>query len=460
MTLSEVAAIAEGAGFACDAQLGTVVALAVAASGLDPDAVNIHPEQGFRPDGSQHMDRGLWQISSYSFPDYTDEETFDPVAAASIVYELSGGGADFTLWDAYNSGAVQRHVDEPHNGWPAVGPAIAEYCGEAAANVRIEAAAPNAASPTGAAIDDFLQRRVRTIADVGPSLRHYLDRFNDRGSNGVFFAPLSPMNFAALASGGGEAAFDAVMASPKGDWAVWAEGTVGRYREGHSGAEVNGLVGLFQGGLDFRLGERAIFGVMVAADAAREVSDDLGYRVGGLGWMAGPYAAIRLGGSVIVDAKFLWGETQNSVQPMLTYTDQFTTSRWLATARISGEAALGPVLFRPEVAYVHFREIQAAYVDGNGDTVPEQRIDTARLTFGPEMAIPIAAAGGGRIEPFVGMQGVWDISGAQLSARLNGGLFLTSAHGLSFSLSAGLGGLFIPDSRSWSLQAGLTIPLR
>ena len=78
---------------------------------------------------------------------------------------------------------------------------------------------------------------------------------------------------ALMQDGAMKAAFDAVMASSKGDWAVWAEGTVGRYREGHSGAEVNGLVGLFQGGLDFRLGERVIFGVMVALFSWRAFRD-------------------------------------------------------------------------------------------------------------------------------------------------------------------------------------------
>jgi hypothetical protein len=116
MTVEDVAAVAEAAGFACVEMLLTVVAIAVAESSLRPDAVNIHTEQGRRPDGTYHRDRGLWQISSYSFPQYSDAETFDPASAAAIVYELSAGGTDFSPWDSYTGGDVQRHIDGPYNG--------------------------------------------------------------------------------------------------------------------------------------------------------------------------------------------------------------------------------------------------------------------------------------------------------------------------------------------------------
>ena len=97
LTVPEVTAIAHGVGFACVVPLLTAVAIAIAESSLCPGAINIHPEQGLRPDGTPHMDRGLWQVSSYSWPGYTDAETFDPVSAASIAFELSDGGTDFGL---------------------------------------------------------------------------------------------------------------------------------------------------------------------------------------------------------------------------------------------------------------------------------------------------------------------------------------------------------------------------
>jgi hypothetical protein len=460
MTVEEVAAVAEAAGFACVEMLLTVVAIAVAESSLRPDAVNIHTEQGRRPDGTYHRDRGLWQISSYSFPQYSDAETFDPASAAAIVYELSAGGTDFSPWDSYTGGDVQRHIDGPYNGWPALRPIVEDYCGVAIVAAEDDAAvAGRAPPPTAEIIDGFMTRRAATIADAGPSLRHYLDRFNGAGSNGVSFSSLAPMSFAAIARGGGEAAFDAVAATPEGNWAIWAEGIVGQYRAGAPGVEVNGRGAMFNAGFDYLLGRRLIVGVTFAADAAREISDDLGYRIGGLGWMAGPYAAIRFGEGVILDAKLLWGRSRNSIQPLLSYTDQFTTSRRLATVRLSGEAVLGPVLLRPELALLYFEETQQQYVDTNGATIPEQTVRLGRVTFGPELAIPLTGAGGGLIEPSVGVYGLWDFTSGGLSARIEGGLRIANADGASLAIRGSYAGLFQPEFSAWRFSAILAVPL-
>ena len=175
--------------------------------------------------------------------------------------------------------------------------------------------------------------------------------------------------------------------------------------------------------------------------------------------MAGPYAAIRFGEGVVLDAKFLWGRSVNSIQPDLTYTDLFETTRWLGTLRLAGEAEHGRVLFRPELAFVYFRETQAAYVDGEGAAVPEQTIGTARLSLGPELAIPIPLPGGAAVEPTLSLHGVWEIGASQLSARLAAGVTYTGRNGLSLSLDGGLGEIFIADARSWNVQASLRVPL-
>jgi hypothetical protein len=437
-----------------------VVAIAVAESSLRPGAVNIHPEQGRRADGTYHRDRGLWQISSYSFPQYSDAETFDPASAAAIVYGLSAGGTDFSLWDSYTSGAVQRHIDGPYNGWPALRPIIEDYCGAAIVAAQDEAAAASRApASTAEIIDGFISRRAAAIADAGPSLRHYLDRFNGTGINGISFSSLSPLSFAAIAQGGDEAAFDALLASDDGRWAVWAEGTAGRYRSGGPGTEVGGQSALLSAGFDYLFGDRLLLGLVVVADAVKELSDDLGYRIGGFGWMAGPYAAIRFGEGVVLDAKLLWGRSVNSIEPGLTYADRFTTTRRLATVRLSGEAELGRALLRPELALIYFEETQQEYVDTNGMTIAEQTVRFGRLTFGPELAIPITGAGGGLIEPSVGVYGLWDFTSGGLSARLEGGLRFANGNGASLALRGGYTGFLQPEFSAWRFSAALAVPL-
>jgi len=82
-----------------------------------------------------------------------------------------------------------------------------------------------------------------------------------------------------------------------------------------------------------------------------------------------------------------------------------------------------------------------------------------RLTFGPEIAIPIHNSGGGTIEPRLSLDGVWDIATGDLSARLDGGIQMTSETGLGFAIDGGYAGLFIPDFQSWNVGATLTVPL-
>lgn len=303
----------------------------------------------------------------------------------------------------------------------------------------------------------FMERRGDVLSDAGPRFQHFLDRFAGNGQNGFSATPFA---YQAIVSGNGSTAFDAVIMDEEARKAFWVEGAYERYRLGAPGTIVDGSVVMLQGGFDVRFGEHIILGVTAVGDGARELSNDLGYQVEGLGWMAGPYGAVRLGDNMVFDAKFLWGQSWNNISPFLTYTDQFTTTRWLATARLAGEAELGPMLFRPEAYVAYFSETQAEYVDTNGITIPEQRVAVGRVTFGPEIAIPIATTADGLVEPRIAMEGVWDFTSGQLSAQVNGGLQFSSTGGASLLIHGGYGGLFVPGLRSWNVGANITLPLQ
>lgn len=120
--LDVVIEAAYNAGFRSESRLVTVTALAIEESALDPMARHYHLEYG-----PGQYDRGLWQISTHWFPQYTDAECDDPAKAARIVYTLSGGGGNFAPWDAYNSGLAQAHYDQSLRGWPAVRPLVKRF---------------------------------------------------------------------------------------------------------------------------------------------------------------------------------------------------------------------------------------------------------------------------------------------------------------------------------------------
>lgn len=176
--------------------------------------------------------------------------------------------------------------------------------------------------------------------------------------------------------------------------------------------------------------------------------------------MAGPYAAIRLGEDLIFDAKVLWGRSQNDIQHFLTYTDTFMTTRWLATARLGGETRVGPFPVRPEVVVRYFNEVQEAYVDENGFTIPEHTLAPGRLTFGPEIAPPLTTAAGWTIEPRLALRGVWNFTTPDISARVEGGFRLAGPGGAALQIQGTYGGLFVPDYSTWGVRANLTVPLQ
>ena len=140
LTIEETLEAAYAAGFCTEPQLLAALSIAIAESSLWSAARNWKPENGFRDvneyigvqgpaeawlDGRQmHSDRGLWQISSHSWPDYSDRIVDDPFAAAEAAFSLSEGGTNFVLWDSFVRGGAQRHYDRAHDGWPALRPIV------------------------------------------------------------------------------------------------------------------------------------------------------------------------------------------------------------------------------------------------------------------------------------------------------------------------------------------------
>jgi hypothetical protein len=61
-------------------------------------------------DSDCSRDRGLWQINSFWHSEVSDTQAFDPDGAAQAAYRISSGGADWTPWTTYDTGAYQGHM--------------------------------------------------------------------------------------------------------------------------------------------------------------------------------------------------------------------------------------------------------------------------------------------------------------------------------------------------------------
>ena len=163
----EVMEVAYQAGFHTEEQLLILTSIAIAESSLSSGLRNWKPQFGTRstPSGTQaHADRGLFQISSYWWPQYDDAATDDPFQAARIVHEISRGGSDFTPWDTYRWGWVQQYWDAPYDGWPALRPLVRAFLSN-----RVSAAAPAPAPAPAPALAGVADEVVRPLG-VGGTL--------------------------------------------------------------------------------------------------------------------------------------------------------------------------------------------------------------------------------------------------------------------------------------------------
>ena len=145
LRIGAIVSLAYAAGFKSEEQLVTAVAVAISESGLWSSARNWQPHRGYRRTSAEitvvgpdtawsenkkrqlHSDRGLWQIASFWWPQYSDADMDDPVKSAAAAYVVSKNGTDFSDWDSYRSGYAQALFDKSVDGWPALRPIVVKF---------------------------------------------------------------------------------------------------------------------------------------------------------------------------------------------------------------------------------------------------------------------------------------------------------------------------------------------
>ncbi len=217
---------------------------------------------------------------------------------------------------------------------------------------------------------------------------------------------------AAPAGGGGG---DAAIASSRFD--MWTTGSYSWSRD--DTAESESLLGFL--GADYRVTENLLIGLLGQFDWTKETNDTDKYEVSGYGWMAGPYVVARAPGqNLIFDARLAMGASYNDITPFTEqtaryqgpiYTDDFDTTRWLASAQVTGRYETGRMTVLPHLGVIYFEETQDAYTDSNGIEFSSQTISLGRMTFGPKITGEMESDSGWKLSPHVSLTGIWDFAG-------------------------------------------------
>lgn len=262
---------------------------------------------------------------------------------------------------------------------------------------------------------------------------------------------------------------------------VWSEGRLS-YFETDGANGTSGHFGVVRVGADYLLTPSVLIGFLAQFDRLSE--DGNGYSISGHGFMVGPYVEYEVSKGLYFDAKALWGRSTNDVSPFDTYTDEFSTTRWLIAARLTGSWSYrvshqSAWHFSPRAEVVYFSEKSESYTDSNNVQIDGQRVNLGRVKVGPEISYRYTTHDGTRIEPRVSAKGLWAFgSGTARSLdpafassvserpvddfqlQLGGGLVIEDPSGVRLDVEGSVTGLVGSDTHSAGGKVNVTIPLQ
>ena len=219
---------------------------------------------------------------------------------------------------------------------------------------------------------------------------------------------------------------------------AWAEGQFGLYSEDDNGSESSGDFFLGYAGIDWRLNERLMIGMMGEFDWLHETSPSVQGDMEGTGWMVGPYISYAVSEKLFLDLRAMWGQSKNhAAQQVLgsSYQGDFDTERWLVDARLAGLHQIGSLTIQPELGLTYMNEEQLDYaVTGNerNISVDGQFVGTGMISAGGEIS-QVIPFGDFWVEPFVSGHVLWSFDDP-LQA---GGMDISSTDGFGGQFGAG-----------------------
>jgi outer membrane autotransporter protein len=200
---------------------------------------------------------------------------------------------------------------------------------------------------------------------------------------------------------------------------VWVDAKYASFNDNRGQADLSGHFGIISIGADYVLGPNLLVGTLVQFDSMQQRSDSVGTDIRGTGWMAGPYATLRLSQNVFWQMRGAWGRSSNEVSPFLSYIDSFDSTRWLAASTLSGRWQHGPWSIRPSASVSYMEDVSESYADTFGLDIPSVKSRLGQAKLGPEIGYRIDL-GRTVIEPHAGVQLIYNFANETTAAGMGG----------------------------------------
>ncbi len=254
---------------------------------------------------------------------------------------------------------------------------------------------------------------------------------------------------------------------------IWTQLQATYFNDDEFGMDSNGYFTTAYVGADYKLGSRVLIGVLGQFDHLSQDWQTPTASASGNGWMAGPYATVKLFDHLYFDGRAAWGQSFNRISPFGTYTDSFDTRRWLVRGGLIGDWRSGNWVLQPHSDVVYVEEHQLGYTDTNGIAIPDQTVSLGQLDFGPSVAYQMVTPSGVVIEPRAELTGIWAFiqdssrslsfapdAGEELRGKAELGVTVRGQRGVALQAAGSYDGIGTNDYNALSGRVRLTVPLQ
>ncbi len=209
--------------------------------------------------------------------------------------------------------------------------------------------------------------------------------------------------------------------------------------------------------------ENFLIGAMAQVDYSSASESVVGSSASGRGFMVGPYMAGKIANTNMeFEGAATWGRSYNNITPIGTYTDNYSTERWMVMGKVAGSFNRGAWTISPNASLSYFSQTQAAYVDTLAALIPSQTTTLGEIKLGPSFSRDYNAASGNIMHGTFGVSAVTNFaisssSGSQafplgngaVRGRLDAGVSTTTNNGWNWSASGFYDGIGINNYRSF-----------
>ncbi|KRA95595.1 hypothetical protein ASD83_18260 [Devosia sp. Root685] len=318
---------------------------------------------------------------------------------------------------------------------------------------------------TTALIKDFLETRASMILANQPRTQRRIDRLNGIVPGGDIGSTL--MNYLPAIAGGNALRSSISLNAIEGATGnknpnpldIWMEGTFMRIDASRDRQLMLGSVGA-----DYLVTPDLLIGGFVQLDHMMQGEPGLPGVAVGSGWIAGPYATMRLHEHLYLDLLAGFGRSSNRINPLGTYEDSFGATRWLLSAALEGQWTSGPWTFSPRASLGYFSETSDAYLDALGIAIPSIETGIGQIAIGPAVSYRFVAPGEIVVDLGLGLEGIaefgsnlqFENGGARVKASIDAGM----PSGADIGLTIGLSGVGNADTSAISISGSLAVPMK